>query len=70
MGELEFFRLDKDGAGWESIDKADKEMIEKLKNGLKRADEVKMLCFVCHINIDKGNVCFKHKDTKGGIYLS
>lgn len=70
MGDLEYFRLDKDGAGWESIDKADKETLDKIKKGILEPNSVKMLCFVCHKMIDKGNVCFLHKDAKGGIYLS
>jgi hypothetical protein len=70
MGDLEFFKLDKDGAGWENISKADKETIDKIKKGMADPSSIKMLCFVCHKNIDKGNVCFSHKDTKGGIYIS
>lgn len=68
MGDLEFFRLDKDGAGWENISKAPKEVLDSLKR-VKSTDEVKMLCFVCHKNIAKGNVCVDHRSAKGAIYL-
>lgn len=69
MGDLEFFKLDKNGAGWENINKADKETIDKIKKGLMDPSKTKMLCFVCHKIIEKGNVCFIHKDNKGGIYI-
>jgi hypothetical protein len=68
MGDLEFFRLDKDGAGWEGIEKAPKEVVEKLMGGLKNPSEAKMLCFVCHKVTEKGNVCIDHRNTKGAIY--
>ena len=48
MGDLEFFRLDKDGAGWEGIEKAPKEVLDKLAKGLHSPEQAKMLCFICH----------------------
>jgi len=69
MGDLEFFRLDKDGAGWENISKAPKEVRDSIAKGLKSPESVKMLCFVCHKNIEKGNVCIDHRSAKGAIYI-
>ena len=68
MGDLEFFRLDKDGAGWESIEKAPKEVVDKLIKGLRSPEEAKMLCFICHKETSKGNVCIEHRNVRGAIY--
>lgn len=68
MGDLEFFRLDKDGAGWESIDKAPKEVVDKVVKGLSSPEDVVMLCFICHKKTNNGNVCIEHRNVKGAVY--
>jgi len=31
--------------------------------------EVKMLCFKCHVEIPRGNVCVNHKNVRGAVYF-
>ena len=42
MGDLEFFRLDKDGAGWEGIENASEEVLDSIKKGLRSPNDAKM----------------------------
>ena len=69
MGDLEFFRLDKDGAGWEGIENASEEVLDSIKKGLRSPNDAKMLCFICHKVINKGNVCSEHRNVKGAIFI-
>ena len=69
MADLEIFRIDENGAGWVSLENAtDSEKLD-LELALLTKAKWEMLCFVCHTNIPKGNVCVNHKNVKGGIYF-
>ena len=68
MANLEIFRIDQNGAGW--VDFSDATSSEKLDVELGiLTNQIKVLCFVCHIEIPRGNVCVTHKNVKGGFYL-
>jgi hypothetical protein len=69
MGKLEVFQLDENGAGWVEFSDAPIEVQDKVKEGIINNTSIKMLCFVCHISIEKGNVCEKHKDARGAVFL-
>ena len=66
---IEIFRLNENGAGWVSIENATDSELLDLELAIVTKAEMKMLCFVCHKEIAKGNVCVNHKNAKGGIYL-
>ena len=70
MGTLEIFRLDENGAGWVSLENATADEKLDLELAIVTKAEVKMLCFVCHTLIQKGNVCVNHKNVKGAIYFA
>ena len=65
---IEIFRITENGAGWVDFSEATTDEQMNIELGLM-TKQFTMLCFVCHKEIEKGNVCFTHKDTKGGIYL-
>ena len=68
MSKLEIFRINENGAGW--VDFSTATASEKLDVELGIiTNQVKMLCFKCHVEIPRGNVCVNHKNVKGGIYL-
>ena len=69
MGSLEIFRINENGAGWVSLENATTSEKLDLELAILTKAEIKMLCFVCHKEIAKGNVCVNHKNVKGGIYL-
>ena len=69
MGYLEIFEMNENGAGWVSLENASASTKLDLELAMLTKAEMKMLCFVCHKEIAKGNVCVNHKNTKGGIYL-
>jgi hypothetical protein len=66
---IEIFRLNENGAGWVSLENATNSELLDLELAIVTKAEMKMLCFVCHKEIAKGNVCVNHKNAKGGIYL-
>jgi hypothetical protein len=66
---IEIFRLNENGAGWVSLENATDSELLDLELAIVTKAEMKMLCFVCHKEIAKGNVCVNHKNAKGGIYL-
>ena len=66
---LEIFRIDENGAGWVSLENATTSEILDLELAVITKAEVKMLCFKCHVEIPRGNVCVNHKDAKGAIYF-
>lgn len=66
---LEIFRIDENGAGWVSLENATTSEILDLELAIITKAEVKMLCFKCHVEIPRGNVCVNHKDVKGAIYF-
>ena len=68
MSKLEIFRIDENGAGWVDFDSATTDEKINIELGLM-TNQVKMLCFVCHKEIAKGNVCVNHKNNKGAIYF-
>jgi hypothetical protein len=66
---IEIFRLNENGAGWVSLENATDSELLDLELAIVTKAEMKMLCFVCHKEIAKGNVCENHKNAKGGIYF-
>jgi hypothetical protein len=66
---LEIFRLNESGAGWVSLDDATDSELLDLELAIVTKAEVKMLCFKCHVEIPRGNVCVNHKNVRGGIYF-
>ena len=66
---IEMFRLNETGAGWVSLENATDSELLDLELAIVTKAEMKMLCFVCHKEIAKGNVCVNHKNVKGGIYF-
>jgi len=66
---IEIFRLNENGAGWVSLKNATDSELLDLELAVLTKAEVKMLCFKCHVEIPRGNVCVNHKDVKGAIYL-
>jgi hypothetical protein len=70
MGSLEIFRINENGAGWVSLENATTSEKLDLELAILTKAEMKMLCFVCHKEIAKGNVCVNHKNVKGAIYFA
>ena len=68
MSNLEIFRIDENGAGWVDFNSATASEKLDIELGLI-TNQVKMLCFKCHVEIPRGNVCVNHKNVKGGIYF-
>jgi len=68
MANLEIFRLDENGAGWVDFSEATSDEKLNIELGLI-TNQVKMLCFVCHVEISRGNVCANHKTARGAVYL-
>ena len=66
---IEIFRINENGAGWVSLENATDSELLDLELAIVTKAEMKMLCFVCHKEIAKGNVCVNHKNVKGGIYF-
>ena len=70
MGSLEIFRINENGAGWVSLENATTSEKLDLELAILTKAEVKMLCFKCHVEIPRGNVCVNHKNVKGAIYFA
>jgi hypothetical protein len=68
MANLEIFRINENGAGWVDFSEATSDEKLNVELGLI-TNQVKMLCFVCHIEISRGNVCVNHKTARGAVYL-
>ena len=68
MSNLEIFRIDENGAGWVDFSEATNDEKMNIELGLM-TKQFSMLCFVCHIEIPRGNVCVNHKNSKGAIYF-
>ena len=66
---IEIFRLNENGAGWVDLEDATTAELLDLELAIVTKAEVKMLCFKCHVEIPRGNVCVNHKNVRGGIYL-
>ena len=69
MANLEIFEMNENGAGWVSLENASQSTKLDLELAIITNAPVQMLCFKCHTPIPKGNVCFNHKNVRGGIYL-
>jgi hypothetical protein len=69
MATLEIFEMNENGAGWVSLENASQSTKLDLELAIITNAPVQMLCFKCHTPIPKGNVCFNHKNVRGGIYL-
>ena len=70
MSKLEMFRIDENGAGWVSLENATDSELLDLELAIVTKAEMKMLCFKCHVEIPRGNVCVNHKNVKGAIYFA
>ena len=68
MSKLEIFRINENGAGWVDFSEATSDEKLNVELGLI-TNQVKMLFFVCHIEIPRGNVCDNHKTARGAVYL-
>jgi hypothetical protein len=66
---IEVFEMNKNGAGWVSLENASVDTKLDLELAILTKSEMKMLCFKCHVEIPRGNVCVNHKDVKGAIYF-
>jgi hypothetical protein len=66
---IEIFEMNNQGAGWVSLDNASADTKLDLELALITKAEMKMVCFKCHVEIPRGNVCVNHKDVKGAIYF-
>ena len=66
---IEIFRLNENGAGWVSLENATNSELLDLELAIVTKAEMKMLCFVCHKEIAKGNVCVNHKNVRGAVYF-
>jgi hypothetical protein len=69
MSNLEIFRLDEQGSGWVSLEDATTSELIDLEWAIANKAKSTMLCFVCHVEIPRGNVCVNHKSVRGGIYF-
>ena len=65
---IEIFRITENGAGWVDFDSATNDEKMNIELGLM-TKQFTMLCFVCHKEIERGNVCVNHKNAKGAIYF-
>lgn len=66
---IEIFEMNSNGAGWVSLENASADTKLDLELAILTKAEMKMLCFVCHKEINRGNVCVNHKNAKGAVYL-
>jgi hypothetical protein len=66
---IEIFEINENGAGWVSLENASTSSLIDLEWAITNKAEMKMLCFKCHVEIPRGNVCVNHKNVKGGIYF-
>lgn len=57
---LEIFEITESGAGWVSLENASMDSKIALEWAILNNAEVKVLCHVCHVEIQKGNACAKH----------
>jgi len=69
MSTLEIFRLNENGAGWVPLSEATASEKLDLELAIVTNAPMQMLCFKCHVEIPRGNVCVNHKDVKGAIYF-
>ena len=69
MANLEIFEMNSNGAGWVSLENASASTKLDLELAILTKAEMKMLCFVCHKEIAKGNVCVNHKSVRGAVYF-
>jgi hypothetical protein len=69
MGYIEIFEMNENGAGWVSLENASADTKLDLELAILTKSEMKMLCFKCHVEIPRGNVCVNHKNVKGAIYF-
>ncbi len=66
---IEIFEMNSNGAGWVSLESASADTKLDLELAILTKAEMKMLCFKCHVEIPRGNVCVNHKDVRGAIYF-
>ena len=69
MGYIEVFEMNSNGAGWVDLENVSTSTLLDLELAILTKAEMKMLCFKCHVEIPRGNVCINHKDVKGAIYF-
>lgn len=66
---IEIFEINENGAGWVSLENASQSSKIDLEWAVMNKAEVKMLCFKCHVEIPRGNVCVNHKNVKGAVFF-
>ena len=66
---IEVFEMNSNGAGWVLLENASANTKLDLELAILTNAEMKMLCFKCHVEIPRGNVCVNHKDVRGAIYF-
>ncbi len=69
MGYIEVFEMNDKGAGWVSLDEASTSTKIDLEWAVMNKPVIRNLCFVCHTEINRGNVCVNHKNVKGAFFL-
>jgi len=69
MGYIEIFDINENGAGWTPLENAPTSTLIDLEWAIANKAKSTMLCFVCHVEIPRGNVCVNHKSVKGAIYF-
>ena len=57
---IEIFRMNENGAGWVDIESATTAELLDLELAITFNAPIKMLCHICHVEIEHGNACPKH----------
>lgn len=57
---IEIFRINENGAGWVALENATTAELLDLELAITFNAPVKILCHICHVEIEKGNACAKH----------
>jgi hypothetical protein len=66
---IEIFEMNENGAGWVSLENASTSTLIDLEWAITNKAKAKMLCFKCHVEIPRGNVCVNHKNIRGAVYF-
>jgi len=61
--------MNENGAGWTPLENAPTSTLIDLEWAIANKAKSTMLCFVCHVEIPRGNVCVNHKSVKGAVYF-
>jgi hypothetical protein len=69
MGYIEVFEMNDKGAGWSALENTSVSTKIDIEWALMNKPVIRNLCFVCHTEIGRGNVCANHKNVRGAFYL-